>query len=77
MKFKLTNEEISMLSSEGVELDPEHDYLTDEEQWEFADRVRELEVKYALRQEAGYDDLYRRNFFSDLADKVQGQVPDN
>lgn len=77
MKFNLTDEEISMLNSEGIEFDPAHEYLTEDEQLDFMDEVRDLEVKYALRQEAGMDDPYRRVYFSHLADKVQDQVPDD
>lgn len=77
MKFRLTNEEISMLKAEEIDFDPEHDYSTDEEQEDFMGQVRYLEIKYVSKEEAGEDVASLLDFFSGLADKVQDQVPDD
>ena len=72
MRFRLSETEIQILRDREIFVDPFRDY-TEDEAFELLDRVRDFEVCYA--QDCGEDE---KLFFlyGDLADKMQGQIPE-
>lgn len=74
MKFELTKKEIDLLVDKNIPFDSLRDY-TDDEALDLLEQVRDIEVNYAQK----YDTEGERFYFlyGNLADKIQGQIPED
>lgn len=74
MKIKLTEAEVRLLEDENILFNPLQDY-TDDDALDLLEQVRDIEVSYAQRYDTTGEKLYF--LYGNLADKIQGQIPED
>lgn len=74
MKFALTNQEIELLHSKGIQIEPDREY-SDDEAIDLVELVRDVEISYSQFTTNQGKRMYQE--FGNLADKMQAQIPEN
>lgn len=74
MKFDLTNHEIELLNSQNIQIQSDREY-TDDEALDLVDLVRDVEISFSQLPTSQGKQLYKT--YGSLADKMQGQIPEN